>query len=121
MGRRHFRCLRYMCAVRDAISKMLERCYLPVRWDLPEPLDPRVPHRHVAVQPLGDSVRDDGLPLLLEQNDESLLLGHEGVDFRRLAIEEGGDGGLLAKWGECGKLVEILLLVQILDARGLLD
>ena len=62
---------------------------LPMRKHFAEPFDAAVLHRRVGVEALGDGVGDDGLPFLLEQRDKPLLLLHQRVDLRRLAVEEG--------------------------------
>ena len=64
---------------------------------LPQPLHPRILHRHRRIKPLGDGVRDDGLALLLQQLNQLFLLGHQRVDLGGLAVEEGGDGALFIK------------------------
>ena len=66
--------------------------------DLASPVDPRLLHRHLRIQPLGDRVADQGRAFLLEQLDEPLLLGDEGVDLGGFAIENGGDFVLLLDW-----------------------
>ena len=59
-----------------------------MRRDLAEPFDAAVLQRGGWVDVLGDSVGDDGLPLLLEQRDHPLLLRNQPINLRRLAIEE---------------------------------
>ena len=85
-----------MRAIRNDRRHTLQLANLPMRRHIPQPLDAGGFHRGVGVKPLGDGVGDDGLPLFLEQGDERFLLGHQRVDLRRLAVEEGGDGGLFA-------------------------
>ncbi len=72
---------------------------IPMLRHLAQPLDASVLHPHIGVQALGDGVADDGLALLLQQVDQLLLLGDQGVDFRGFLVEEGGDGLLLGNWG----------------------
>ena len=87
-----------------------------MRRHLAEPFDAAVLHRRVGVEALGDGVGDDGLPLLLEQRDEPLLLGHQRVDLRRLPVEEGGDGDLLFSGGGKGDECPSDLLESIADS-----
>ena len=68
-----------------------------MRRNLAQPLDARVFHRRIGVEALGDGPADEGGALLLEQFDQSLLLCNEGVDLRRLPIEEGGNGTLFGE------------------------
>ena len=68
-----------------------------MRRNLSQPLDAGVLQGHVGVEALGDSVADQGGALFLEQLDQPLLLGDEGVDFGRFAVEEGGDGALFGQ------------------------
>lgn len=56
-------------------------------WHHPQPLHPRILHRHRVIQPLGHRLGDEGLPLLLEQLDEAGFLGNQGVDAGRFAVE----------------------------------
>jgi len=72
---------------------------IPVRGDRAEPLNAGVLHRHIGVEALGDGVADEGGALLLQQPDQPLLLRHQRVDLRRLAVEEVGDGELLRTAG----------------------
>ena len=65
--------------------------------NLSQPLDAGVLQGHVGVEALGDGVSDQGGALFLEQLDQPLFLGDEGVDFGRLAVEEGGDGALFGE------------------------
>ena len=69
--------------------------HLPMRRNLPQPLDAGVLHGDVRVEALGDGAGDEGGALLLEQLDQPLLLRHQRIDPRRLPVEEGGDGALL--------------------------
>ena len=62
--------------------------------NLAQPFDAGILHPGCGVEALGDGVGDDGLALFLEQRDQLLLLRHQRVDLPRLAVEEGGDGGL---------------------------
>ena len=52
-----------------------------MRRHLPQPLNPRIPHRGIWIQPFGNGMADNGLALFFEQLNELLLLGDEGVDF----------------------------------------
>jgi len=49
----------------------------------------------------GDRARDERGALLLQPLDQRPLLRHQRVDFRRLAVEEVGDGALVLGWWEC--------------------
>lgn len=70
-----------------------------MRRHIAQPLDAGWLRWGVGVQPPGDGVGDDGLALLLEQVDQALLFGHEGVDLGGLTVEEGGDEYLLrGRW-----------------------
>ena len=80
-----------------------------------------MPHRHIGVKTLGDRVADEGDALLLQQLDQSLLLGHQGVDPLGLAVEEVGDGMLVLGRGDVETFIEIGADVEILNAGGLLD
>ena len=57
-----------------------------MRRNLAEPFDAAVLHRRVGVEALGDGVGDDGLPLLLEQRNQPLLLLNQRVDLGCLAV-----------------------------------
>src|SRR5690348_5992491 len=90
-----------------------------MRRHLAQPFDTGTLHRHERVETLRDGVRDDGLPLFLEQLDKPPLLVHERVDLGRLTIEEGRDGALFwlrrVRYAKSPKL----LLVDIgLSAAG---
>ena len=41
-----------------------------------------------GIQTFGDGVGDDGLAFFFQQFNQPLLLGHQGVDLRRLAVEK---------------------------------
>ena len=51
---------------------------------------------------------DDGLALFLEQFDQALLLGNQGVDFGGFVVEEGGD--FLLFWRRWNRNDDILHL-----------
>ncbi len=55
---------------------------------IPEPLDAAGLHGDVGVEALGDRVADERLTLLLEEFDQPLLLGDQGVDSGDLALQE---------------------------------
>ena len=76
-------------------NEVLQSLHFPMGRHLAQPLDAGVLHRHVGVEALGDGPADEGGALLLEQLDQPLLLRYEGVDLRRLPVEEAGDGALL--------------------------
>ena len=65
---------------------------------IPQQLHPRILHRRVWIQPLGDGMGDHGLALFLQQLDQALLLGDQGVDLGGFAVEEGGYKWLLFDW-----------------------
>src|SRR5205823_13538661 len=75
-----------------------DRLHLPMRRNLPQPLDAGVLHGGVRVEALGDGAGDEGGAPLPEQLDQPLLLRHQRIDPRRLPVEEGGDGAFLANW-----------------------
>ena len=82
-----------------------------MRRNLSQPLDAGVLQGHIGVEALGGGVADEGGALFLVQFDQPLLLGDEGVDFGRLAVEEGGDGALFAHgWTEKGKTSNLSLI-----------
>ena len=74
-----------------------ELFHFPMRRNLSQPLDAGVLQGHIGVEALGDGVADEGSALFLEQFDQPLLLGDEGVDFGCFTVEEGGDGALFGK------------------------
>ena len=91
-----------------------------MRRHLPQPHHPGILHRRICVQAFGDGVGNGGLALFGQQSDEFFLLGNQPVNLRRFAVEEGGDGGLfMLGWKRCG-LIEIAVLVEILNSRGLI-
>ena len=57
--------------------------------DLSDPINSGVLQYHIGIEPLRDRVADQGRTFLLEQLDQPLLLGDEGVDLSGFAIEEG--------------------------------
>ena len=67
-----------------------------------QPLHARILHRHLGIKPLGDGMADEGGTFLLKQLDQPLLLGDQGVDLRRLSVEEGDDQ-------RCSSAVECLV------------
>ncbi|MDT3672349.1 MAG: hypothetical protein ROZ37_18670 [Aromatoleum sp.] len=56
-------------------------------------------------------MRDQRLALFLQQRDQVLLLGDEGVNLCGFAVEKGGDRDLLKKQREWCDLVEVAILV----------
>lgn len=86
-----------------------------MRRDLPDPRDARVLHGHVEVQALGHRLVDEGGPLLGQQVQQLLLLLDEGVDGRRLAVQEGGDGLLGGEGGKGETMSPKRLASQVAD------
>ena len=86
--------------------------------DLSQPFDTGILHSDGRVEPLGNSLRDEGGTLLLEQLDQPLLLRHQRVYLRRLAVKEGGDGVLFSSRGGVGTngamdLIQLLAQIEL--------
>src|SRR6266851_8406032 len=93
---------------------------VPMRRNLPQPLDAGVLHGDVRVEALGDGTGDEGGALLLEQLDQPLLLRHQRIDPCRLPVQERCDGTLLGcRWALNGNRVHVAL--SELVARGAID
>ncbi|KTS53630.1 hypothetical protein NS230_04950 [Methylobacterium indicum] len=59
---------------------------VPMTRHLANPIDATVLHWDVSVQALGDSVGNDGLPLLLQQCDQAPLFIYKIIDLDYLSI-----------------------------------
>src|SRR5258708_29960279 len=93
----------------------------PLLRYLPDPCDARVLHRRVGIEAASDSAGDESGALLLQEGDEALFGGDEGVEADGLTVEEGDDGPLLGKGWEADPLIQIGIGIEILDTSILLD
>src|SRR5262245_32100198 len=87
----------------------LQRAGAPVDRSLSDQRHPRFFHRRRWVEALGYGLGDQGLALLREERDESLFLGDEFVDGRRLPVEKVSYSALLLCRGDRdGQLLPLL-------------
>src|SRR4051812_41331789 len=75
-------------------SHILQPHQLPMRRHIAQPLDAARLHGCVGIEPLGDGVAYQPLTLLLQEFDQPLLLGDQGVDLREIPIKPFHDSQL---------------------------
>ena len=95
--------------------------YLPMRWNLSQPLDTGVLHRDIGVEALCNGVDDECGPLLFQQFDQLVLLGDEHVNSGRFAIKKPRDLALLVKRRKSDQFIQIGFTVKVLDPNALFD
>src|SRR5438874_1208756 len=91
----------FVCPFFAFRKKSITRNDVPLRGNLFQPSFPRILHLHVRIKSLRYGMRDERLPLFVQQFDEAGLLSDERIYGCRLAVKEVGDCALLVEqWNQ---------------------
>src|SRR5215470_17191853 len=104
-----------MRSISNLQARLMNALDIPMRGNLPKPLDAGVFHRTVRVETLGDGAGDEGGALFQKQFDQPFLLPYQRIDLRRLSVEECRDGELFGKRWKRHNQARITFSTHILD------
>ena len=82
------------------MSKIPKLSHLPVRGDIPQPVDAGGLERHVGVEAEGDGPLDGGLAGFLQEGDQLLFGVDVALDAAVDVVEIAGDGTLFGEGWE---------------------